>query len=119
MRKIFEQIPDPNASRFVSAIRLDLPTGQAYYRWIAQKHFPNAPQLNGESLPGGMPKALILSSAAGKEECSRIVAPLQTISAAFRTFSGGKTPLQTILQSQVGTKNVNSNVEELDDLFDE
>ncbi len=125
MQAIGKQIPDLAGSDFVSAIRVDLAEGQAYYRWIAQNYLPGAPQLNEATFPDDMPKALILSSVAGNEECTRVVAPLKTIEGAFKTYSGGQTPLQLILSAQANAKNASKaddeeeESEDLDDLFDE
>ncbi len=100
LQNLYVQIPNPEDSKLVTAIRLDLASGQAYYQWLAEYYLPGAPKLDSFQLPDGMPKALVVSSIAGPSEFTRVVAPHKMISDIFETFSGGQTPLQAILQSK-------------------
>lgn len=122
LQKLCQQIPNLRDSKFVSAIRIDLASGQAYYRWIAENYLRNAPQLDMPDFPADMPKALVVSTEADLAECVRVVAPNKTVADAFKTFAGGKTPLQLILQSNAkpdANADKTSEEEDLDDVFDE
>ena len=92
--------------------------GQRFDKFLT-KYLKNAPQWTGAELPGDMPKPLVVSSIGPVDECTRVVAPYQTISGVFTTFSGGKTPLQLILQSTANSSDDSDEdeSEDLDDVF--
>ena len=119
LQNLYVQIPNPEDSKLVTAIRLDLASGQAYYQWLAEYYLKGAPKLDSFQLPDGMPKALVVSSIAGPSEFTRVVAPHKMISDIFETFSGGQTPLQAILQSKQADAGEESDDSEgdLDDAF--
>ena len=119
LNNLIRHIPNLPQTYLTSAIRLDLASGQAYYNWIAGPYLKNAPKWTGAELPGDMPKPLVVSSIGPVDECTRVVAPYQTISGVFTTFSGGKTPLQLILQSTANSSDDSDEdeSEDLDDVF--
>lgn len=121
LKRLCAQIPNLSESKLISAIRIDLPSGQAYYRWIAEYYLPTAPKWSGANFPDNMPKAVLVSTLEGKNECVRLVAPHKTLADAFKTIANGKTPLQLIFDAQ---KNNNPQTTEedgtdLDDVFNE
>ncbi len=116
---LVKRVPDLSQTYLTSSIRLDLFSGQAYYRWIAEYYLKDAPKWVGNDFPNDMPKPLIVSTIREFDECSRIVAPYRTIAGVFRTFSGGLTPLQLIMRSKSkAPEEAEEEEENLDDLFD-
>ena len=106
-------IPDLRNTNIIGSTRIDTANSQAYYKWLQQYYFPQAPTLPNADLPLDTPKLLLISSVYSQRNIQRFVLPHKTVKNFVNTFSGGST-LTELLFKPKASSNANSDEEEVE-----